>query len=269
MAHIKKYTSSATGALCSHYDRSKNPPTENIDNSRTGLNYNLASDEQPRGQIDFIHQRLSEVKVHKRKDLNVMCDWVVTVPKDLPQNFHKAFFQETYNFLKNKYGKENIISSWVHEDEVTPHMHFAFIPVVEDKRKGGYKVSAKECITRADLKTFHENLQEYLEERLKMPVNVLNGATKEGNKSIADLKRGTAQKVIEGLKTDIENLQKEIVLKQNELNISGSQISNIKAMGLVMARHTELYSEYRAIYEKLEKERNKLAKKIKRNDISL
>ena len=39
--------------------------------------------------------------------------------------------------------KENVISAYVHFDEVTPHMHYAFVPVVEDKKKGGYKLSAK------------------------------------------------------------------------------------------------------------------------------
>ena len=44
--------------------------------------------------------------------------------------------------MNERYGKENVISAYVHFDEVTPHMHY-FVPVVEDKKKGGYKLSAK------------------------------------------------------------------------------------------------------------------------------
>ena len=43
----------------------------------------------------------------------------------------KRFFQEVYRFLIDRYGVRNVISAYVHMDEVgnTPHMHFSFIPV--------------------------------------------------------------------------------------------------------------------------------------------
>lgn len=192
MAHVAKFSKGAMGHMLGHYDRSKDGLGDNVDQSRTELNYNLAEEYQPKKQLDFIHQRLSEVKVQKRVDVNVFCDWVVTAPKDLPEEELKPFFEATHAFLAGKYGKENVVSAYVHMDETTPHLHFAFIPVVPDKRKGGFKVSAKECITRAELKTFHTALQTRIENELGHPVAILNGVTKDGNKSIADLKRGTA-----------------------------------------------------------------------------
>lgn len=192
MAHVAKFSKGAMGHMLGHYDRSKDGLGDNVDQSRTELNYNLAEEYQPKKQLDFIHQRLSEVKVQKRADVNVFCDWVVTAPKDLPEEELKPFFEATHAFLAGKYGKENVVSAYVHMDETTPHLHFAFIPVVPDKRKGGFKVSAKECITRAELKTFHTALQARIENELGHPVAILNGVTKDGNKSIADLKRGTA-----------------------------------------------------------------------------
>ena len=153
------------GHLMKHYERGTDENGEyikfgnrQIDLSRTHLNYNLAPDH---GQLDFMQKRLREVYVLKRKDVNVMCSWVVTVPKELPEEFHAEFFQRTYNFLRNRYSpdEKNIISSYVHMDEATPHMHFSFIPVVYDAKKGREKVSAKEVINRTDLKTFHRDLQ--------------------------------------------------------------------------------------------------------------
>ena len=88
--------------------------------------------------------------------------------------------------------KENVISAYVHFDEVTPHMHYAFVPVVEDKKKGGYKLSAKEAITREDLRTFHKDLSNHMERVFGRDVGILNEATKRGNKSIAELKRQSA-----------------------------------------------------------------------------
>lgn len=208
MAHVAKYTASAVGHMANHYGRSDVGEkanyivrsNENIKPERTHLNYNLAKDYQPMKQVDFLRRRLSEVKVQKRSDVNVLCDWVVTAPKDLPPAELEQFFVSTHDFLATKYGRENVVSAYVHMDEVTPHIHFAFIPVVPDRRKGGYKVSAKECITRAQLRSFHSELQERLEHDLGHSVAILNDATAEGNKSIADLKRGTATKLMQEAK---------------------------------------------------------------------
>ena len=53
-------------------------------------------------KLDFLHQRLSEVKVHNRKDVNVMVDWVVTLPQSLNNKkfvMMRAIFQKkTYKF---------------------------------------------------------------------------------------------------------------------------------------------------------------------------
>lgn len=191
MANYKKFTRQQLGKMLSHYDRTDENPKENIDRSRTYLNYNLApkADEK---QMDIMNQRLSEVKVQNRKDVNLLCTWVVTMPKSLPENKEPEFFKETYKFLENRYGKENVVSAFIHKDEATPHMHFAFIPVVKDQKKDRFKVSAKERVTLLDLKQFHPELQEHLERRLGCQVDILNEATLEGNKSIAELKRESA-----------------------------------------------------------------------------
>lgn len=193
MAHYAKYGKGAVGHMFGHYDRSKESVGDNVDVEKTHQNYNLAPERT--SQLEFLRQRLSEVKVQKRADVNVMCDWIVTAPKDLLQHHPEKeaeFFRHTYAFLETKYGAANVVSAYVHKDETTPHMHFSFIPVVPDHKKGGFKVSAKECVTRSDLKTFHEQLQQYLEKQMGIEVNILNEATKEGNKSIAELRRETA-----------------------------------------------------------------------------
>lgn len=83
MAHAAKYAASATGHMLSHYDRSKSHLGENIDPERTNLNYNLAPHREG-GQLEFMHKRMAEVRCLKRADVNVLCDWVVTLPKYKP-----------------------------------------------------------------------------------------------------------------------------------------------------------------------------------------
>ena len=105
---------------------------------------------------------MSQIKVLKRANVNVMCDWVVTAPEDLTEEELPVFFNECYKFLNARYGKENVISAPVHMDETSPHLHYNFVPVVKDKKKGIPKLSAKECITRKDLNTFHQDLTKHM-----------------------------------------------------------------------------------------------------------
>ena len=192
MAHMMKHTKASCGHMFAHFDRrAEHISNENLDRTRTHLNYNLAV-HQTMEQGEFVRKRCAEVRCQNRKDVNVMVSWVVTAPKDLPEREYEVFFQSTYDFLENRYSKENVVSAYVHMDEVTPHMHFAFVPVALDKKRGGKKVSAKEVINRYDLQSFHTDLQRYVEERLGHEVSILNEATKEGNRSIEQLKRQSA-----------------------------------------------------------------------------
>nr|CDL66170.1 unnamed protein product [uncultured bacterium] len=219
-----KHPKTALGHLGKHYERGKDETNEyvkfgnpDIDPQRTHLNYNLAPQHD---QMDFIKQRLSEVYCLNRKDVNVMCSWVVTAPKDLEPSQQEDFFKESYKFLENRYGKENVISSYVHLDETTPHMHFAFIPVVYDKKKDRYKVSAKERVNKFELKSFHSDYQEHLD-KAKIRCNVLNEATKEGNRSIEELKRQSAtdrlQEVTEKTSKIISKAQEEVQSMKDSL----------------------------------------------------
>ena len=210
MANLQKYTKSATGHLTKHFERGKDVNgdyikfgNQDIDTEKSDLNYNLAPEHN---QIDFIRQRCSEVQCLNRKDVNVMCSWVVTAPKNLDQAEEKAFFKYTYDFLANRYGEKNVISAYVHLDEKSPHMHFAFVPVALEKNKGIEKVSAKEVITRNDLQNFHTDLEKHLERALGHEVDILNEATKEGNKSIDELKKGTAIKEVAEIKQKVSKI---------------------------------------------------------------
>lgn len=206
MAHAAKYAASATGHMLSHYDRSKDNLSGNIDPERTHLNYNLAPHREG-GQLEFMHRRMAEVRCLKRADVNVLCDWVVTLPryKSCRTDIHitpnkeaveRLFFERVYQFLSNRYGEKNVVSAFVHRDETTPHIHFAFLPITIDKKHGGEKLSAKEVITRQDLKTFHRDLERYLEQFRDWEFEILNEATKDGNKTVAELKKQTAHEEV-------------------------------------------------------------------------
>lgn len=239
MANMKKYTMAACGHMYAHYERAKDENDEyvkfknqDIDPERTPLNYNLAT-HQTMSQGEFMRKRCSEVTMQKRKDVNVMVSWIVTAPKDLKEDEYEKFFKSSYEFLEKRYGKENVVSAYVHMDETTPHMHFAFVPVVKSfsKRKNQEieKVSAKECVDRNDLQRFHGELEQYLGQELGHEVHIMNEATKEGNKSIEELKRKSAADRLKEVQVQVDEKKGELEEVEREIGVAESiDIKKIK-----------------------------------------
>lgn len=208
MAHFAKYTAAAAGHLSKHYERAKDKNgdyikfgNKDIDTDRTPENYNLAPDREG-GQLAFIKQRLSEVKLQKRDDVKTLCDWVVTLPQgEYTQEQERNFFVETYRFLSEKYGEKNVVSAFVHKDEAQPHLHFAFIPIVPDRKwnekhpdRQREKVSSKECVTKSDLEQFHTEYQQRLDSCFGRDVfPVQNGETIKGAANVAEIKAARAK----------------------------------------------------------------------------
>lgn len=298
MAHAAKYASAAVGHLAAHYERRKDGKGEyvkfgnqDIDLQRTHLNYNLAP-QRKIGQREFIRQRLSEVPHAKRKDLIVMCDWVVTLPKEIKSMdgrelidhaaLSKIFFQRTYDFLAGRYGKENTVSAYVHLDEISDHMHFSFVPVIEDKKKDGWKISAKDLISRKELRAFHTELERYLDSFGDIHFGVINEATKEGNRTVAELKQAaniektaeTAQKLdkatqelraieqqiepLRAVKADVEAIpveRKPLRWNKKEVKVDAAALDRVEQQAKVGAvlkekqEYVELYSHIYAAQE--------------------
>lgn len=239
MANVAKFTRSAAGHICKHYERARDDEgnylkfgNQEIDPTRTPLNYNLGPD-RGGGQMDFIQNRCSEVVCMNRKDVNVMCSWIVTAPAGIAGTENeREFFDQTYNFLSEKYGQENIISAHVHKDEVTPHLHFAFVPVVHDKKRDRLKVSAKECITRKHLQSFHTELDRYLEQTMgeRYQGGILNNATKDGNRSIEELKRASATAELKELQQIEQETRKRVNALRKEANALEGQIPALTSL---------------------------------------
>ena len=232
MAHIQKFTRGSVKAILEHDTRTaqhdyKNP---DIDPKRTHENYSFIHDN--RKAIERLEQRLSEVKVQNRKDVNVLCSWVITKPFDVSEEREELFFKECYRFLTEKYGSRNVITADVHYDESTPHLHFTFVPTVANNRKYKdpnkkprytEKVCADELITREHLKTFHSELQKwFIDKGMEWAKSVSTGTTTY-NKSIAELKQRTEdycnEMVVQAKKAkeQAENDAQKLVNKQIDI----------------------------------------------------
>ena len=212
MAHLKSFQISGAVSILRHNERTENDTVKQRKNEcirpeKTHLNYNLAP-KRDMPLAEHIKKVCSDnnIRLNKRKDLNVMSSWVITQPKDVKAEETEKFFADTYNFLSERYGKENILSACVHLDETTPHIHFGFIPVGTDK-KGCKTVSSKLVCTRTELKSFHKDLSKYLKQSFGRKISIENGATSAGNKTVEQLK---AENELKKIKKEIYKQKKEL-----------------------------------------------------------
>ena len=131
-----------------------------IDSSRTKDNYRLLF--RNSSYTDFINARISELNLPKapRKDAVLMASFVVGSDREffkgLDEYEQNRFFRDCANFFIDRYGRKNIISAVVHNDETTPHMHLNLIPIKDGR------LCAKDLLNRNELSKlqteFHEKV---------------------------------------------------------------------------------------------------------------
>ncbi len=261
--HLEKYDRGAVTRMFAHYDRSHPGSKSNIDTAKTALNYNAAAEDQPLAQHDFLDKRLSQVKVQNRKDVNVMCDWVITAPQTLEDHEYDTFFRETYRFMSARYGKENVISAYVHMDETQPHMHFSFIPVTMDKKKHRPKVCAKELLNKQDLRTIHDDINAYMTEIFGRDIGMKNGATALGNVTVDTLRKNKAKiakvqdTVISEKTAELERVRNRAagkIFKKDTVTMNGEELEHLKE---VMQESTVIVDKVDTILQQAEDQRFK------------
>ena len=106
MAHLEHYKRGGASGIVKHDERTENDKVEARKNEcinlqKTHLNYNLAPARKEKSITKYVENFCSEHNIHlpKRKDLNIMSSWVVTLPADVKKSDEKKFFEATYNFL--------------------------------------------------------------------------------------------------------------------------------------------------------------------------
>lgn len=164
-----KYKSSDLGGL--GVELTKRKGTGNYDQERTIFNYSYVPLSKPTLQ-EQVYSKLKDNKIYYNdgKNTNLLNGAIVTSGKeffqslgmkfkdsgrthqvgkdkgkpilvpdiksddDIPEKV-KNFFNDSYNFLENLVGKDNVVYAQIHYDEDTPHLHFYFMPVVNEVRR--------------------------------------------------------------------------------------------------------------------------------------
>lgn len=165
------------------------------------------------GTIDYVRKQNGHNRA-LRKDANIMTTVVVTPGGDITGNQEQCieFLKQAHTFLEERYNGA-IVSSVIHLDETTPHLHYSFIPWTEDGNLSQKKVIGG----RQGLRDLHSSMRDYM--NTYQPE--WNFVKKQGTVNGVDMDTYKAMKERE----DDLNRQNEVLLaRETELNDREIQI---------------------------------------------
>lgn len=167
ICRVQKIKASGVTGIQIHDKREKDGishTNEDIDWTKTEQNVSLL--EQQERFRTVVSNRIDDLNLSRkpRSDATVMCQCLVTSDNAFFNNMSRAeqneFFKKSYEFIKERYGEQNLVSATIHYDERTPHMHVNFVPVTEDGR-----LSAKDLFSPKSLRVLQDDYNRFVREQ--------------------------------------------------------------------------------------------------------
>lgn len=132
----KHKTIAAIAGVARHHSREIDCPTADPKKSPNNLKLGLAasgSKEVGRGIKAIIDDAQSKVKRKFRSDSVKAVEFMLTASPEFFATASKKqknqFFKKSIDFLEKEFGKQNIVATWLHLDESTPHLHVMMVPI--------------------------------------------------------------------------------------------------------------------------------------------
>lgn len=195
MARTEHYKKSQLRKIVNEHDRRQSQYKNNVDLSRSGLNYNYGVSDADEC-MQAVNRRVNEIMdgQYLQTQASVAVEWVVTLPKGLAGR-DREFFDETWKFCSERYGEKNMIAGYVHMDEDSPHMHLLFVPEVTSRKTGRKTVSSASLMTKRECARFHDDFDKHCERVFGQSRLIRNGKTIGDKMKVSDLKE--MEKVLE------------------------------------------------------------------------
>lgn len=138
--HMEK-TAGTDSGMSAHIERTISP--KNADPSRTHLNRELVRfPDEVRNRTEAIQHRLDTAGLTRKIGKNQVRAIRVLLtgsPQDMKlieQNGRlDEWCDDNLKWLRETFGKENIVSAVLHMDETTPHIHATLVPIVKGERR--------------------------------------------------------------------------------------------------------------------------------------
>ena len=134
--------------------------TPNADPERTAQNEHDGSSTTDQ-TMGAVRGRLPD---KRRKDAVIAIEYMMTASpewmKQATPEQQKQFFENSKQWLIEKYGKENVVLSSIHRDETTPHMAAWVTPITKDGRLCAKDFIGGPAKLRADQTDYHQSVKD-------------------------------------------------------------------------------------------------------------
>lgn len=215
--HFEKHKANdtAVNGLQRHNERvpGQKHSNERIDDSRTSDNVFLKkADSKFNTSVNDVikNKRKGGIK-GVRKDAVRMVEATVQLSGkvlDMSEYEQEQVLRDSYEWLKDKFGEDNVISAVIHKDETNMHLHFDFVPIEDGK------LNAKAIISKPRLKKYQTDFLKNLKEN-HVSMNFERGGSET---------RGLSQRDFEIMQKEREKLMQEIAEREKELDVRDDKL---------------------------------------------
>jgi len=237
--------------------RNKNYSNKNINQELSYLNYSLKDCKHSyEKEFELIKEKYN-LKGQIKSVSNIMCEYIITSDKEFFNSIGaeetKRYFETAYKFVSDykNLGEQYILSTKVHMDEETPHMHLVFIPVVHTQDKKGNDIDKIACSEFWKEKDSYRQLQDSFYKYVKANNFNLERGKEEGrvHLSVEEYKKITG---FENSKTVLQDIELQL-----------PDVPNVKDFSKIMLGRDE------KIEELIIKPKDKLIEKLHKENCSL
>ena len=221
-----KYTMNNLNVIFRHNERKNtNYSNKDINKNNSMKNYSIKSCKVPYSKQFNEIKKQYHLKGQIKKTSNVVCEYIITSDKEFFEEIGEAetkrYFETAHKFVCSykDLGEQYIISSKVHLDEKTPHLHLVFIPVVHTKdRKSNKSIDKISCTEFWKGKNSYKQLQDrFYSYMTKAGFDLDRGKTRENaHIPIKELKAITNHEVQE---FELKSLNIEQELNTNNIDL--------------------------------------------------
>lgn len=287
--HLEKASGTDSG-MSAHIERKITP--KNADPSRNHLNHELIR--FPDGVLnrtEAIQHRLDTANLKRKigkNQVRAIRALLTGSPEDMKRIQAEGRLNEWCNdnlkWLRNTFGKENVVSAVLHMDETTPHIHATLIPIVTGERrkakaeqpdgKRKYKkkdstanrLCADDVMTRVNLKAYQDSYAQSMQVYgLKRGIEGSEAKHITNSQFYRDLLNQS-----EGIQVDIKNLTEQREQVEKELSRIKSEIKTGELKNEFVSASTKAVKRFGSLFDNKEvrqKEEEIKALTDKNNDL--
>lgn len=255
-----KYTMNNLNIIFRHNERKNtNYSNKDINKINSIKNYSIKPCNVPYSKRFNEIKRQYHLKGQIKKTSNVVCEYIITSDKEFFEAIGEAetkrYFETAHKFVCSykDLGEQYIISSKVHLDEKTPHLHLVFIPVVHTKdKKTNKSIDKISCTEFWKGKNSYKQLQDrFYSYMTKSGFDLDRGRTRENaHIPIKELKAITNH---EAQEFELKSLNIEQELNTNNIDLLREDYRRIiKKFNTLTKQYTKIKVTNDSTLEKIE-----------------